>query len=141
MSHGYITYQIQAQRELPENTLIENTASIYFDFNPPIITNTTQNILVSELPKITSTNPPFVDQSIQVYPNPFGEFITIDQILFSASPTLFSIYDATGRTIISTYLQSNRQQLSTAHFKKGLYFYRVVNEAGQIIGNGKIVKP
>ncbi len=49
-SQGYVTYTIQPNEGLEENTRIENTASIYFDFNPPIITNTTQNTMVSCLP-------------------------------------------------------------------------------------------
>jgi len=51
-SQGYITYTIQPKEGLDENTIIENTASIFFDFNPPVVTNTTQNIMVSCLPTI-----------------------------------------------------------------------------------------
>lgn len=49
-SQGYVTYTIQSKDGLNENTVVNNTASIYFDFNPPIVTNTTQNTLVSCLP-------------------------------------------------------------------------------------------
>lgn len=49
-SQGYITYTIQPMEDLDENSIIENSASIYFDFNPPILTNTTQNTMVSCLP-------------------------------------------------------------------------------------------
>lgn len=49
-SQGYITYTITPKEGLDENTIIENTASIYFDFNPPIVTNTTKNTMVSCLP-------------------------------------------------------------------------------------------
>ena len=51
-SQGYVTYTIQPKEGLDENTIIENTASIFFDFNPPIVTNTTQNTMVSCLPTI-----------------------------------------------------------------------------------------
>ncbi len=54
-SQGYVTYIIQPNEGLDENTVIENTASIYFDFNPPIVTNTTQNTMVSCLPIETIT--------------------------------------------------------------------------------------
>jgi len=37
-------------------------------------------------------------------------------------------------------LQSATQQMSTASLGKGIYFYRAMNEAGQMIRNGKIVK-
>ncbi|GAB5555531.1 MAG: hypothetical protein Sapg2KO_51220 [Saprospiraceae bacterium] len=46
-SQGYVTYQIKCLDSLPEFSLVHNTAGIYFDFNPPIMTNTTENIGVS----------------------------------------------------------------------------------------------
>jgi len=52
-SNGYVMYSIKPKTGLPENTVIKNTSAIYFDFNPAIITNTVENVLVSELPNIT----------------------------------------------------------------------------------------
>lgn len=49
-SHGFITYRVNPKDSLTEGTVISNFAGIYFDFNPPIITNTTSNILVYEFP-------------------------------------------------------------------------------------------
>ena len=49
-SQGYVTYSIEANEGIPENTEIQNTASIFFDFNPPIVTNTTLNTMVSCFP-------------------------------------------------------------------------------------------
>ncbi|MCB0641398.1 MAG: T9SS type A sorting domain-containing protein, partial [Phaeodactylibacter sp.] len=40
-SHGHIIYRIRPKTGLTEGTRIENSADIYFDFNPPIQTNTT----------------------------------------------------------------------------------------------------
>ncbi|MEM1219199.1 MAG: T9SS type A sorting domain-containing protein, partial [Bacteroidota bacterium] len=57
-SHGYVKFQIKALDGLPEETTIENWAGIYFDFNPPIITNTVTNIMVSELPVVAELTPP-----------------------------------------------------------------------------------
>ena len=48
-SQGYVSYLISPKEGLAEETQIENTASIYFDFNPPIVTNTTESIMVSEI--------------------------------------------------------------------------------------------
>jgi len=48
-SQGYVTYQIRTKKDLPEETVIKNSASIYFDYNPPILTNTTENIMVTEI--------------------------------------------------------------------------------------------
>jgi len=46
-SQGYVMYRIRTKDGLDEATLIENTASIYFDLNPAVVTNTTGNMLVS----------------------------------------------------------------------------------------------
>jgi len=43
-SQGYVTYTISPRSDLSTCTSIENTVSIYFDFNPPIVTNTTESI-------------------------------------------------------------------------------------------------
>jgi hypothetical protein len=50
-SHGFIMYAIKAQTPVPNNVSITNTAHIYFDFNPAIVTNTTQNLMVYTLPQ------------------------------------------------------------------------------------------
>ncbi len=47
-SQGFVSYFIRAKTGLVEGTEIDNTAGIYFDLNPPIITNTTKNILASD---------------------------------------------------------------------------------------------
>lgn len=38
-SHGFIAYRIKPKRSVPVNSVIHNTASIYFDFNLPVQTN------------------------------------------------------------------------------------------------------
>ncbi len=40
-SQGFVEYVIRPKATVPFNTQINNTANIYFDFNEPIITNTT----------------------------------------------------------------------------------------------------
>lgn len=49
-SHGFFRYRILPKTGLSEDTYIQNYASIFFDFNPPILTNTVENILVSNYP-------------------------------------------------------------------------------------------
>ncbi|MFK7787352.1 MAG: FG-GAP repeat domain-containing protein, partial [Crocinitomicaceae bacterium] len=44
-SHGFVRYRINLKENLPVGTSIQNTAQIFFDFNPAIITNTTVNTL------------------------------------------------------------------------------------------------
>jgi len=44
-SQGYLNFSVELKNNLPEGTEVDNTADIYFDSNPPITTNTVQNIL------------------------------------------------------------------------------------------------
>ncbi len=44
-SHGYLKYRIHLDQNLPLGTIIYNTAHIFFDYNPAIITNTAFNTL------------------------------------------------------------------------------------------------
>jgi uncharacterized repeat protein (TIGR01451 family) len=141
LSHGFVTYKILPKKDLPENTIVENTAGIYFDFNPPIITNTTRNVLVSELPKITSISNVNLEQTVRVYPNPFGDFLTIERAVLQTNELLqLAIFDVTGKQMQSAILKADIQQISTVHLANGLYFYQLINAGGQMIGNGKMVK-
>lgn len=54
-SHGYITFSIDLKENLPIGTVIQNNANIFFDFNPPVLTNTVVN---------TIKNPPYIPVSI-----------------------------------------------------------------------------
>ena len=46
-SHGYVQYKIRAKDSLALGSTIENTANIFFDFNAPVITNTTSNTVIN----------------------------------------------------------------------------------------------
>lgn len=48
-SHGFFEFEIGLKEGVEDFTIIENTAYIYFDFNDPIVTNTTQSTIVDEL--------------------------------------------------------------------------------------------
>ena len=42
-SNGFILFKIRTRDDLPHQDSVRNRASIYFDFNPPVHTNTTDN--------------------------------------------------------------------------------------------------
>ena len=46
-SHGSVQYKIRAKDSLAIGITIENTANIFFDFNAPVITNTTSNTIIN----------------------------------------------------------------------------------------------
>jgi hypothetical protein len=48
---GFVTFSVDLKNDLPSGTKIENAATIVFDMNPPIRTNTWTNIIDMEAPK------------------------------------------------------------------------------------------
>ncbi|MEZ4884983.1 MAG: FG-GAP-like repeat-containing protein [Chitinophagales bacterium] len=48
-SHGFVTFGIASLANVGDKTKVENTASIFFDFNPPIITNTAVLTLLQQV--------------------------------------------------------------------------------------------
>jgi len=48
-SQGFLIYKVSINEDVEEGTRIENTAHIYFDYNPAIVTNTTRNILYPDM--------------------------------------------------------------------------------------------
>ncbi|MCF8239183.1 MAG: T9SS type A sorting domain-containing protein [Saprospiraceae bacterium] len=52
-SHGFVTFTTKQVRDLPDGTILRNRAGIYFDFNEPVITNTT-HLLVNRQIKLPS---------------------------------------------------------------------------------------
>ncbi|HMQ48964.1 MAG TPA: T9SS type A sorting domain-containing protein [Saprospiraceae bacterium] len=57
-SHGFLKYRIKPLPGIASGTVIENTASIFFDNNPAVITTTTTNTMTNELPLLISLLPP-----------------------------------------------------------------------------------
>ncbi len=44
-SHGWVMYRIKKKQGVTGGTTISNNASIYFDFNTPVVTNTVSNLI------------------------------------------------------------------------------------------------
>lgn len=44
-SHGFVKFRIKPSATLTSNTIIKNKASIYFDYNLPVVTNTANTII------------------------------------------------------------------------------------------------
>jgi hypothetical protein len=53
---GWVKYAIDANGNLPSGTTIASRASVYFDYNPPVITNTVEQIVDND-PPVTHVSP------------------------------------------------------------------------------------
>lgn len=71
LSHGHVVYRVKENPGNGPGIGIANTASIYFDWNDPVVTNTTWNVNAD-----LGINQ-HQQSSFQLYPNPVTENVTI----------------------------------------------------------------
>lgn len=90
-SKGYILYEISEAAGVPLNTTIANTGYIFFDYNPPIVTNTTEHVNAY----LGLENPAFAQHIL--FPNPASDFIQ----LASGQTADLQIFDLSGKLLLS----------------------------------------
>ena len=134
-SHGYVIFEIMPKTGLSKNTEIQNNVGIYFDFNPPVITNTVLNTIsdgtlsCSSGVGISGTDNPFV----LLYPNPSnGLFVLESQ---QEIPQNISMYDKMGRNLFSIVPTSNISSIDLSEFASDMYFIQV-----KYVGSLEVVK-
>ncbi len=135
-SQGYVSYKISSKTGLAEETNIENTASIYFDTNPPIVTNTTKNLMVSELPMPLTTEQLTQEQfHLSLFPNPTtSELQIMSKDLRQAN---LELMDLNGRVLLQQQFNYSLK-LNLDTYPSGLYFIRLIKDG--YLTTKKIVK-
>ena len=134
MSHGYVQFNIFAKDNLPDETSILNSASIYFDFNPPILTNTIENLMVDMLPVFTSTDETSNIQALQIFPNPISEGEKLNLIDLPVGEKLISVYNHKGQVIFFEKIHSIEYSIQTQNWRTGVYFIWIENEYEKKLG-------
>jgi hypothetical protein len=73
-SHGFVGFRIRPRLPLLPGDEISNIANIFFDFNPPVITE--PSVLVAEFSTGVS-GVPETAAALSVYPNPAKDAVTV----------------------------------------------------------------
>ncbi len=129
-SHGFVEFMVNVTNNLSSNRgpAVNNQASIYFDYNPPVVTN----VATAEFSAVAGILLPGASNSfgLQLMPNPTKDYVTV---IVDASVTggTVQLMDATGRVILNAPYEQQNIQLATAQFSSGLYFVRVIDSAGR----------
>ena len=120
-SIGFVQYKIKPYNALVKGNKIKNTAYIYFDYNPAIVTNTTQNECVQA--NNSSINH-LLNYSFKIYPNPNnGQFIIENNIYIPNQQYL--IYDVYGKLVKSIAIKLPKMNVDLSEFANGIYFIKL----------------
>ena len=128
---GYITFQVKPRVGYAVGDIIPNTASIYFDFNPAIITNTFNTEFVAQLGVDEFENGDFV-----FYPNPVSDIVTVS-VKNNGTIAAIAVYDMLGKVILSekTTTTDSSKTFDLSSVSKGVYLLEVTSDT-----NLKVIK-
>lgn len=122
LSHGHVVFKIKENVGNISGSEIFNTAYIYFDWNPAIITNTAYNIN-------GSLGIPQLKADVSIYPNPTRDVLTIS----AATEIQFvQVVDMTGKIILLQKVFSDKTELQLAAFEAGMYLIQIETTNGMI---------
>ncbi len=118
-SNGFLRYQVKRFGALPLGTELTNRAAIYFDFNAPIITNTTLNTLFRPV-----SNDPSVTEGLTLYPNPSQG--TVKLALTQGRLLSLELLDLSGKRLRRLPgSQQATQQVDLSDLAAGVYLLEV----------------
>ncbi len=139
-SHGFVTFEIDMAQGLAPGVTIENTAYIYFDANPAIITNTAKNTIEFPTSSVNELNSSVAGLEVIVYPNPMTESTTFIMKNDQVRDFSLELYDMTGKLVVQK--QSNNSQQVTINrnsLQNGVYIYKIVDYSTNKASNGKLI--
>jgi uncharacterized repeat protein (TIGR01451 family) len=122
-SHGFVTFNIKRTKNLSPGTLIRNRAEIYFDFNAPIVTNTTTN----NIPLTAGIEGKSTASSGKVYPNPAKDYTAFS---FEKEIAKIQLMNASGRVVMTQLVHNEKEFSLNFNLSKGMYFYTANTQDG-----------
>lgn len=132
LSHGHVIFRIKQNSSNQVGDVIENTAGIYFDYNEPVITNTTSSPIVQEVANVNE----FKLENLSVYPNPASDEFTV--VYPNNTEGVISFFDAQGRIVYTQDVKNQKQQkINASNWEKGIYLIQFKSQTG--LSTGKII--
>ncbi|HRI62291.1 MAG TPA: T9SS type A sorting domain-containing protein, partial [Saprospiraceae bacterium] len=133
-SHGFVKYRILPKPGLSLGAQILNTAYIFFDFNPAIVTNTTSTTVAWPL----STNSPALsEQVLVIFPNPAGSSVWINTGV--DEPGRIAFFDVSGTLVLAQYTSGRLSKTGIEHLPSGQYIVQWISATG-LQKTGKVLK-
>lgn len=114
---GMVVYSINRNPSLSDGTHIRNRVGIYFDDNPPVLTNTAENTIGCP---ITSVNEVTQQGRVEVFPNPATNELFINAP--GAIYTTCTITNSIGQVMLRQEVLTPRTKLNIVNLPAGIYY-------------------
>ncbi len=121
---GYVAFKIKTKPTLVVGDSFSNTASIYFDYNFPIITNTATTTLAL----LTKSDFAF-ENYFSIYPNPANDVLNI-ATKQTIAVTSINIYNTLGQIVLVIPNAQQTQSVDVSSLKTGNYLMKVNSDKG-----------
>ena len=132
-SSGFITYSIKQKKNLSKGTQIKNRADIYFDYNTPVLTNSTLNTINS----FSSINSIHESNNLMIYPNPNNGIFDIEPT--TTTKQTVQIFDVTGKVLLNQVIYG-KISIDASNLNDGVYTISIIGNEGVINKRIVIVK-
>lgn len=113
---GFVMYKAKARNNLQPGDEITNTAHIYFDINPAVVTNTVR----SKIPDPTSISRLSPEDGISVYPNPAKNVLYLENKTGRFSQAM--LVNSLGQVSLRQELRKGVNNLNTSALAAGTYY-------------------
>lgn len=128
MSHGFVRYKIKPKSNLVANDSILNNATIHFDFETPVLTNTALTTVE------TPTSLPAMEipgkGTIQLWPNPAKEKLNVGITLRQPAEITLKVLNIFGQAVAAKKVNAergeNRFELPMEELPAGVYLIKAV---------------
>jgi hypothetical protein len=122
---GYVTFKIKPKAGYAVGDIIPNAASIYFDYNPAIVTNTFTTEFVALLESES-----FETNEFMVYPNPTNSILNI-QSKNNQTISEVNVYDLLGKKLTNKKVTVSTTEIDLTNYTPGLYVLEVISADNQ----------
>lgn len=140
-SQGFVNFRVAQKRSNTPGDVIENSAGIYFDFNLPVITNTTWHTVHEPLILVLTDAgaAPGVFGELKVFPNPAGVGpVTVVLPQGWSGEHHFLLIDQFGQVVRSAVFSDGKYHLERGGLSAGIYFFQIKSQ-GQSKAAGRVI--
>ncbi len=138
-SIGFVSFRIAQKSDVPLETDILNAAAIFFDFNEPVITNTTIHRVGEDFILLSAWQPFRAGLELRMLPNPVAQSAMLElRGLEGNQEWQMELRDATGRKVRNVSASGDQWRFERGDLPAGLYLLEV-RSSGQLLGSGKVV--